>query len=179
MKYASSLLKTLLIMKNFLMQQGPGIFSSFWHLFKALKEKIGEGFLWLGCALSQRRKENQSIARQTENDLPFTLKKAALSETKRATTALEKKIREEIGIEKKELLVVQNKLLEREAEIQALKKDLKISRNSVNEKSSQLEKAAVPAAALSHDKEKPEKKSQRQVKSSKQKSKKSAETISA
>jgi hypothetical protein len=127
-----------------------------------------------------RLKENQSISKQTEIELSATFKKATLAEIKRATVGLERKIREEFGIEKEALVTLQNQLLAREAEIQELKRDFNSAQDSVNLKHSKLENAVVSVADSPKDFEKPQKNPQRrQVKASKQKSKKSAEPIPA
>lgn len=135
---------------------------------RKLRAHLGVGSFSTLQPLYHRWQDEQRLSQKTEVDLSPAFRQAVLAEIGRATEVLEKKMTEDLGLEKERLTEAQNLLLECETQLEKLKSASEASHKAAEQNRLALEREVIAATALVEDHAKREKEYQCQIESLRQ-----------
>lgn len=110
-----------------------------------------------------RWQDEQRLSQKVEADLSPAFRQVFLAKIGRATEALEKKMTEDLGLEKERLAEAQNLLLECESQMEELKNSSEANHKAAEQNRLKLEREVITATALTEDHAKREKEYQHQI----------------
>jgi len=139
---------------------------------RKLREHLGGGSLSTIHPHYHRWQDEQRLSQKTELDLSDTFRQAVLAEIGRATEVLEKKMTEDLGLEKERLAEAQALLLECETQMEKLKEDSEANQKAAEQKRLKLERELTIATALAEYNAKREKEYQQQIETLRQEAQK-------
>lgn len=139
---------------------------------RKLREQLGIGSFSTLQPHYHRWQDEQRLSQKADTDLSDTFRQAALAEIGRTTATLEKKMTEDLWVEKERLREVQALLLECETQMGKLKEDFSTNQKAAEQKCLKLERELTIAAALAEDNAKREKDYQCQIEALRQEAQK-------